>query len=352
MNRNRVLVGALAMALYGQTSVAQSVDYDDRWYIAPRAGVVFADNKRDADNSLLLGVGIGRFFHPRFAIDLELMHNNADLDLATGNWENLGLGVAGRMYFSDSGNWRPYVMAGVGSLRHDRDRSDSGSDWAFQAGVGLHSNMNERVNFRAEVGYRYDADDESLLTRDDYSDYIASLGVTIALGDRASPPAAVAQDDPPPPPMPEKTCADLDDDGDGINNCDDKCPGTATGMMVGADGCAVPVGIDLRGVNFDFDKCTLRSDAIAILDAAVTVLGANPIRVEVAGHTDAVGTDAYNQRLSECRAKVVADYLTGNGVSTERIAGVNGYGESRPIDTNDTAEGRARNRRTELNVQQ
>lgn len=73
--------------------------------------------------------------------------------------------------------------------------------------------------------------------------------------------------------------------------------------------------------------------------------------LEVAGHTDAVGTDAYNQKLSECRAKVVADYLTGKGVANAKIAAVNGYGESRPIDTNDTAEGRARNRRTELNVQ-
>jgi OmpA-OmpF porin, OOP family len=80
-------------------------------------------------------------------------------------------------------------------------------------------------------------------------------------------------------------------------------------------------------------------------------LNGNDIRVEVAGHTDAVGTDAYNQKLSECRAQVVADYLAGHGVANAEIASVNGYGESRPIDTNDSAEGRARNRRTELNVQ-
>ncbi|MCB1612379.1 MAG: OmpA family protein, partial [Xanthomonadales bacterium] len=113
----------------------------------------------------------------------------------------------------------------------------------------------------------------------------------------------------------------------------------------------LPVSITLNGVNFDFDKCTLRADAIAILDEAVRVLNGNEIRVEVAGHTDAIGTDQYNQKLSECRAKVVADYLTGHGVSGAKISAVNGYGESRPIDTNDTAEGRARNRRTELNVQ-
>ncbi|MCB1635668.1 MAG: OmpA family protein, partial [Xanthomonadales bacterium] len=109
--------------------------------------------------------------------------------------------------------------------------------------------------------------------------------------------------------------------------------------------------IDLRGVNFDFDKCNLRPDAVAILDEAVSVLNRRSIRVEVAGHTDSVGTDAYNQKLSECRAQVVADYLTGHGVSGGSISAVNGYGESRPIDTNETREGRARNRRTELVVQ-
>ncbi|HVK52920.1 MAG TPA: OmpA family protein, partial [Pseudoxanthomonas sp.] len=68
-------------------------------------------------------------------------------------------------------------------------------------------------------------------------------------------------------------------------------------------------------------------------------------------HTDSVGTDAYNQKLSERRAKAVYDYLTSNGVDAGRLVGPTGYGESRPIDTNDTKEGRARNRRTELNVQ-
>jgi len=102
-------------------------------------------------------------------------------------------------------------------------------------------------------------------------------------------------------------------------------------------------------VNFDFDKATLRPDAVAILSEATQILNRYPdLKVEVAGHTDSVGTDAYNQKLSERRAKTVYDYLTNNGVSASRLLGPVGYGESRPIDTNDTAEGRAKNRRTEL----
>ena len=91
----------------------------------------------------------------------------------------------------------------------------------------------------------------------------------------------------------------------------------------------------------------------AILDQAVDVLTRNPsVRVELTGHTDAIGSDAYNQKLSERRAQIVHDYLTSRGVSASQITGVVGYGESKPIDTNDTKEGRARNRRTELGVQQ
>jgi OOP family OmpA-OmpF porin len=81
------------------------------------------------------------------------------------------------------------------------------------------------------------------------------------------------------------------------------------------------------------------------------------MRVEVAGHTDAIGTAEYNQGLSERRARAVYDYLTSHGVDASRISGPNGYGETRPIapntnaDGSDNPEGRARNRRTELNVQ-
>ncbi len=108
--------------------------------------------------------------------------------------------------------------------------------------------------------------------------------------------------------------------------------------------------IDLRGVNFDSNKCILRPDAVTILNEAVSLLKRRNIRVEVAGHSDSSGTERHNQTLSECRARVVADYLLKHGVPNNAIASVTSYGASRPIDTNETPEGRARNRRTELMV--
>jgi outer membrane protein OmpA-like peptidoglycan-associated protein len=108
--------------------------------------------------------------------------------------------------------------------------------------------------------------------------------------------------------------------------------------------------IVLRGVNFDFDKATIRADARAVLDEAVSTLKqAGGIAVIAEGHTDGKGTDAYNQKLSERRAKAVRDYLVAGGVAASRIQ-VEGFGESRPVATNDTADGRAQNRRVELRI--
>jgi OOP family OmpA-OmpF porin len=108
--------------------------------------------------------------------------------------------------------------------------------------------------------------------------------------------------------------------------------------------------IVLRGVNFDFDKADIRPDAAVILDEAASILNANPGKsVRVEGHTDSVGADAYNQSLSERRAASVRDYLAGQGVDPGRLSTA-GFGESSPIASNDTADGRALNRRVELNL--
>ena len=231
---------------------------------------------------------------------------------------------------------------------------------AGKFGVGLQGDLG-RVGIRTELAYRIDADNDSIgafladdVPRDDgedwFGDVLASVGVVIPLGPEPMAPVGPAPVAP--------NCADSDDDGDGVNNCDDKCPGSQAGQTIGPDGCPVPVSIDLKGVNFDFDKSTLRPDAVAILNEAAEILKRYPeLKVEVAGHTDSIGSDAYNQGLSERRARAVYDYLTSNGVDASRMSGPNGYGESRPIapntneDGSDNPEGRARNRRTELNVQ-
>jgi peptidoglycan-associated lipoprotein len=109
-----------------------------------------------------------------------------------------------------------------------------------------------------------------------------------------------------------------------------------------------PAPITFDDVHFDFDMSTLRPEAIAILDRAVMTLQANPmLTITIEGHCDSVGTSEYNLSLGERRANAVRDYLLNRGIAAARMRTVS-YGEERPIASNDTAEGRAMNRRAHL----
>jgi len=108
--------------------------------------------------------------------------------------------------------------------------------------------------------------------------------------------------------------------------------------------------ITLEPIYFDFDKATIKPVSYPVLDQVGQVMRDRPtIMVRVEGHTDSVGSDRYNQRLSERRAHAVVKYLIAKGIPSNRLQAV-GFGEARPIATNDTPEGRAKNRRTEFHI--
>jgi OOP family OmpA-OmpF porin len=137
--------------------------------------------------------------------------------------------------------------------------------------------------------------------------------------------------------------APLDSDGDGVYDNADQCPDTPKGATVDKRGCWV-----LTGVTFDTSKWEIKSRYYSILDSVVSILKQNPsLRLEIEGHTDNRGSAAYNQPLSENRAKAVMDYFIARGIASNRLT-ARGYGFERPAATNDTAAGRAQNRRVEL----
>jgi len=145
------------------------------------------------------------------------------------------------------------------------------------------------------------------------------------------------------------TAPDPDADRDGIALPMDLCPDSSADAVVDAFGCASDARIVLRGVNFRTDSAELTESSLAILDSVSTTLAGHPeIRIEVAGHTDSDGDDAYNKDLSQRRAQTVVNYLLGRGVKGRNMTAV-GYGEEQPLAPNDSAEGRAENRRVELN---
>ena len=135
-----------------------------------------------------------------------------------------------------------------------------------------------------------------------------------------------------------------DTDGDGVIDGRDQCPGTPFTAKVDARGCW-----RIQGLRFAFDSDQIKPQYFAELDELARVIARNPkLRVRIDGHTDAIGTERYNEGLSERRAAAVRDYLVKKaGVDPKRLE-TQGFGASKPAYTNETDEGRAGNRRTEL----
>ncbi|MEO6096763.1 MAG: OmpA family protein [Fibrobacteria bacterium] len=156
----------------------------------------------------------------------------------------------------------------------------------------------------------------------------------------------------------EDGCPDLDNDKDGIVDVKDKCPGApeTINKFEDEDGCPDKFEIKevvktmvLKGVNFKTGSAELTFESYRVLDDIVLqIQSSQDIQFEIAGHTDNRGNYTKNQMLSQSRAQSVANYFTNKGVDSKRLK-VIGYGSSRPIGPNTSAEGRALNRRVELN---
>ncbi|MBX2941596.1 MAG: OmpA family protein [Cyclobacteriaceae bacterium] len=112
----------------------------------------------------------------------------------------------------------------------------------------------------------------------------------------------------------------------------------------------VGITVRLKNIYFDFDKTSLKPESFIELNKVVDLLKTNPsVEIEISGHTDSKGSDDYNLNLSQGRSQSVVDYLISQGIESYRLS-AQGYGETKPIDTNDTEEGRANNRRVEFTV--
>lgn len=261
-------------------------------------------------------------------------------------------------------HWKPYVAIGGGRGEYDYGslRGDATSD-IYNLGLGFFKNLNDNLMFRADVRALYHEDQDEVRP-------MAMAGITLLIGDRPAPMVAAA---PPPadsdgdgvtddrdecPGTPPGVEVDsvgcpLDSDGDGVPDYRDDCPGTPAGAKVDERGCELilekPVSFDLT-VEFAFDSAEITSVAFQEMLELLNFLREYPsTSAVIEGHTDSLGTDEYNQNLSERRAQAVMQALTNSGISASRLSAV-GYGESRPIANNATEEGRQKNRRVTVVV--
>lgn len=135
---------------------------------------------------------------------------------------------------------------------------------------------------------------------------------------------------------------ELDDDNDGVVNRLDKCPNTSPGVKVNVDGCVETINLN---INFDTNSANIKNIYDEKLNSFAVMMKENPaLTAVIEAHTDSKGSESYNQNLSVKRAQSTVDALKALNIDTKRLKAI-GYGESQPIATNETKEGRAENRR-------
>ncbi|WP_313956326.1 OmpA family protein [Aliarcobacter cryaerophilus] len=224
-----------------------------------------------------------------------------------------------------------YALAGLGVEFFDNELTKHQKDGLFgNYGVGLKYQLTDAMALKFDLRHLISAQNGD-------STLLYNFGLAIPFGEKAAKvaPVAVAA------PVAAKA-APKDSDGDGVIDELDQCPDTMRGAKVDSVGCMTLINLN---VNFDTAKSEIKDIyGTRIHDFAKVMNTDKKLKADIEGHTDSVGSDKYNQKLSERRAASVVKALTELGVEKSRLKAV-GYGESKPIASNETVEGRAENRR-------
>lgn len=353
----RILGFAIAMFVLASSSAIAEQKVGDT-YAVPQLGYTWLDNDRDADDGITYGFAIGKHFSDAISLELALDRGSFDLDGTTSDDLDLtSLTLNALHIFARDRVVSPYVLIGAGAAHNDVENADSHTHFMTQAGLGLMIQAGEKNDGALKFSLRPEVKARWTMPRDNdpqdkYLDYVAMLGFQFAFGEpRPAPaPAPAPEPEPAPAPAPAPPPPPADSDGDGVTDDRDQCANTPRGVAVDTVGCPRRGSVTLQGVTFELNSANLTPGSRPVLDDVAADLKKYPrLRVELQGHTDSSGADAYNMQLSERRANAVRDYLISQGVSASQLT-ARGYGETQPVADNKTNEGRARNRRVEMAV--
>ncbi|MDA1074090.1 MAG: OmpA family protein, partial [Proteobacteria bacterium] len=347
-------IGVLLFALTGYSQASEHSPRKGQVFITP-----FAAYLGTTDDMGLEGhdtgpvIGIGYALSENWAIEGLYFKNQLEADGTDDTVETKTTWLNLLYSFDNKGDrWQPYTTFGGGRIEFfDAPASFENHDIQLNGGVGFFSNFSKRVGFRGDVRAVWSEDASSISP-------MALLGMTVTLGRIPdSTPVVVAAAVPvdsdgdgvsdnndrcPGTPAGARVDAygcELDDDRDGVVNSKDECPDTEAGAKVDEKGCYLmleeTVTIDLK-LEFGVNSADLTPAHASEINTVVDFLKAYPgTDAIIEGHTDSTGAADYNQGLSERRANSVREYLVSKGVNARRLSAV-GYGETKPIDTNDT----------------
>lgn len=303
----------------------------------------------DLENSLNLGLRMGNYVDSKLFDMLEFGYEragNVDYKNSTQDTTVNRFFVNFIKEYDINKDAALYALVGAGYEDYSNVQFKNDSEGFVNYGVGFKQWVTDSVAIKYELRHAINTDgDNNLLT---------SIGFVIPFNKKEAPALVVEKVEPKPmplvvkeepKPMPaEKVEPPRDDDKDGVINQNDACLQTPMGRVVNDNGCMKVV--ELR-VNFDTNKYEVPVSYTTILQEVSDFMNDNDsYKVSLEGHTDSVGTMKYNQGLSQRRAASVKDALIKLGVENSKIT-TKGYGETKPIVSNDTVEGRTENRRVE-----
>lgn len=314
-----------------------------------------------------VGVDLTRYLTPHFDAAVSFTYGDMGyyngVDPVVFTRQNMfQASILGRYnILTDAYKWRPYVFVGFGHLQF-ADGSYSQRNTVIPYGLGLTYQVKPNVALRLQQTFMYsDFDrmdgDPSKKLNDSYLQH--SIGVVFSFGnsknDSDKDGVADDKDDCPMIAGSKESNGCPDQDGDGVPDDKDECP-TVKGTALN-NGCPEIKETDrqilkdaLHGINFETGSDVIDPSSYTVLDNVVNLMNLNSnYKLVIEGHTDSQGDDELNMKLSEKRANAVKNYLVTKGIDATRLTAI-GYGETKPVADNSTAEGRAENRRVELKV--
>lgn len=356
----RIFAGlAVASAVMAATPVVA----EGEWILNPAIGVQGFDDKRALDGAGTGILGLEKNLSENWGVELRYMYTSADNERNIQNLDvDLQQASIDLLRYFGGARWKPYMAFGLGHADFENEFRTSGETQA-NLGLGFRYAFDQNWSTRFDVRAINSLDVEQ-------TDSIVSLGLSYAFGGRAPAPAAASAGLKP---------TEKDTDGDGVGDTTDRCAGTPVGVVVNASGC--PLDTDGDGVPDYMDKCPktpagrqvddqgckfvlsrteqIRMEVNFALNSADIPAAYLPEIEKVAkfmkryggvsgvveGHSDSSGSDAYNKVLSQRRADAVkSELVTRYGIDASRLTAI-GYGEERPVASNDTRDGRRENRR-------
>jgi len=348
------------LVILAAASVTRPVAAADVWndtgaiYIDALLQYSVLDDRRISKDNFGVQGGLGYNFAPNFA--LELNYSTGSYVVRgfvdhTGPSEQLRATSLDLSYkFLPNSIVRPYLLVGGGELQDSIAGAnfDSNHTWIAEAAVGALTGLGSqsgstRVQLRTEAKYRREFIQSNAFIPNNPGDVVFGVGLQLSFGNPTRP-APIVVAPPPPPPEPAPIPREVV-----VAPPPEPCHAPA-GFQVDANCHIIEQSVVVRAVDFEYNATQLTRPARQTLDEVASALLTQPeLNVEIQGYTDSTGSDAYNLGLSQRRAEAVKTYLLGRGVAATALA-AKGYGKSKPIAGNDTAEGRAQNRRVAFQV--